>query len=626
VVVANGFVYYTFDTKGSAPTEWLYQVPVNGGQPTVVANFNANSSSAFGALPSAGVTMAGGSIAGVTTSGGANGYGDVFELDPNTGRITDAGDFSADTGLPFRTCVNSAGNIYGAAYQTASGAKNAQSMTLFSVTSLKTDRWTGMGKDDNWSTDDNWSDMAPTSGDFLVFPANTPHEANTDNIPGLTVAGIEIEGESWLEGTEPLALQGNLKVDEGAGKPKLYLPLTLTANTNFVVGASAALQCESTITGKGMLTVGGLSGANGIYGLIYLYSDLATNLTLDSGTRVFQGVTGAASITVNGGSLLSSKTSDFSGNIILQGGIIGVAGNNPLGTGDLTVNAGSSTAYGGSTGNAAAATLDNLLIMKSGKLAWTLGSLYLGGPVTVAGKSEIEADQLTPFATVVRLAGKVGYNDTPGAVLTLGNAGTPGKIFLSGSLYTNVNVTGNVNLAGSLDGSGSLTLSNSRSLLVSAQSLPHYSGKIIVQAGTIAVSGTDPLGIGALLVTSTGPVQFDIKKSAQLRNKVVTGNATLFVDPVGKGATAVLTLTGLVTANPGLAIDAASTATLTFAKGSSIAGGFTWDGDGTLNLGGKLAGNSVIAVKNGTANKLSTFSGNWKNVEAFSPGKKKPPE
>jgi uncharacterized repeat protein (TIGR03803 family) len=91
-----------------------------------------------GAVPAAALTWdLQGNLYGTTSEGGANGYGNVFELNPTTGNFTSLHDFTggADGGKSYSgVIVDNKGNVWGAASAGGSAAAPGGYGTLFVIT------------------------------------------------------------------------------------------------------------------------------------------------------------------------------------------------------------------------------------------------------------------------------------------------------------------------------------------------------------------------------------------------------------------------------------------------------------------------------------------------------------
>ena len=279
--------------------------------------------------------------------------------------------------------------------------------------------WTGGGVDSNWSTGANWQDgVAPTSAStlVLVFGSGKPQLTNIDNIPGLSVAEIELSGGYSISGDAiTLAGSGGVGIDSQTGTNTFSDAITLGANLTFTQDAGQ-LNLGGVISGSQDLTKGGpgtlvLGGANtytgtttisagtlqeGASNAIPSTSDVTDNGTLDlggysptigalsgSGT-VTSSVAGSVTLTVgatnhsgtfsgviqNGGGTVAltktdtgtetlSGTNTYSGATIIDAGTLSISADANLGTapgsamnGSLIINGGTLAITGSFTLNA----------------------------------------------------------------------------------------------------------------------------------------------------------------------------------------------------------------------------------------------------------------------------------
>ncbi|HET6883109.1 MAG TPA: autotransporter-associated beta strand repeat-containing protein, partial [Pirellulales bacterium] len=271
---------------------------------------------------------------------------------------------------------------------------------------LSTLTWTG-AIDGNWSTNSsgntNWSsNLVPTSGDTLIFPAGAPHLTNTDDIPNLTVNSVSFTGASGgynIGGSDPLTISAGVTASNTAGTNTMNLPIVLGATQSFNVSSGA------------QLNVGGVvSGSNG------LLKDGAGTLDLLAADTYNGGTT------VDAGSLLVDGTI---GNVSLTGGSLGGTGT----VGVVTATGGTLSPGGVSNPgvlSSAAVTLNSS----------TTFSALLDG--TTAGNGPSNYSQLKAGGAVnlgsATLAATLGFPLTTNASFTLIQAtGTISGTFAQGS-------------------------------------------------------------------------------------------------------------------------------------------------------------------------------------------------
>src|SRR6478672_2997136 len=104
--------------------------------------------------------------------------------------------------------------------------------------------WDGGGADDNWRTAGNWvDDIAPVSGDDLVFPAVAAKYTSSNNMPfGSTVRSMTFEGGTYTISGSPLLPQ---RLSDGLtvldGTQTINIVLQLTAPETFTSSGAAAV-------------------------------------------------------------------------------------------------------------------------------------------------------------------------------------------------------------------------------------------------------------------------------------------------------------------------------------------------------------------------------------------------
>jgi autotransporter-associated beta strand protein len=124
--------------------------------------------------------------------------------------------------------------------------------------------WSGLGKDNHWSTGANWFGGVAPSGslDDLVFPHGVPQKATVDDISGTgsgnpTFNSITIADSYTLSGNIPLTLanpsgSGSVIVTAGSQGVLISIPVDLAATTSgqfFTVNNGADLTLTKALTG-----------------------------------------------------------------------------------------------------------------------------------------------------------------------------------------------------------------------------------------------------------------------------------------------------------------------------------------------------------------------------------------
>ena len=169
-----------------------------------------------------------------------------------------------------------------------------------------TKTWDGGGADTNWGTAANWStDVAPVSGDDLVFPAAAAQQTNNNNLFFLTsFNSIAVEGGTYTFGGNPIRLTNGLTVSSGT--QTINFAITLSGAQTFFADTGATATIVILSLGSSALTIDGA----GIVGI---------GLISGSGPVIKNGTGAGAIITATG----------FSGGITLHDGFFVVDANIP---------------------------------------------------------------------------------------------------------------------------------------------------------------------------------------------------------------------------------------------------------------------------------------------------------
>ena len=229
------------------------------------------------------------------------------------------------------------------------------SVNTFAVTKI----WDGGGADANWNTAANWStDVAPVTGDDLVFPADALQQANNNNFFFLTsFRSISVEGGAYTFSGNPIRLTNGITVTTGTQTFNFAITLSgaqtffadTGATTTIVilsVGSSALTFDGPGITGIGLISgsgsvtkngpgAGGIITASGYSGVITLNDGIfIVDANIPNSPVVIQGAipTGTPSISGFGGTGTVGTTTVTSG--VISAGTL----NSP--TGVLNINNG----------------------------------------------------------------------------------------------------------------------------------------------------------------------------------------------------------------------------------------------------------------------------------------------
>ncbi len=332
--------------------------------------------------------------------------------------------------------------------------------------------WDGGGADDNWRTAANWiNDIAPVSGDDLVFPAVATKYTSSNNLTLFsTVRSMTFEGGNYTISGSPLLLSHGIVVTDG--NQAINLVISLTAPQTFAATNSTAIGIvAAALLGGNTLTVDGAGG-------------IGLGLISGSGQFVKNG---------SGGALISSA-SGYSGQITENQGVLIVDAAIPSST--VTVNV-----------LTAASTFDLSLFGLSDKVddrfspgeGLSPGAGGLGGTGTVGAvnvvSGYISAGTLTSPTGILNTGSLDFGND--GAFLAKLNGATAGE-----NGHDQLNVTGTV------------TLNNAQlQLLPSETTFPRVKRPLVIirNDGTDSVSGTFlNAPEGAFVLSQSGTMRFRI--------------------------------------------------------------------------------------------------------------------
>lgn len=178
----------------------------------------------------------------------------------------------------------------------------------------------------NWSDAGNWNtNHVPVDGDTLVFPDLAAHKTNTNDIAGLDLAAIRLNGLNYVIGGNAVTLSAGLSSAAPVGAAfdvgPIFTPaITLTATQSFTNNGAHVVELDGALSFAGFtLTTSG----SGDFTIIGALSGVATSKLTKSGA---------------GALLLSGISSGFGGAVALNAGSLFVDGN--LGNAEFTVSGG----------------------------------------------------------------------------------------------------------------------------------------------------------------------------------------------------------------------------------------------------------------------------------------------
>jgi uncharacterized repeat protein (TIGR03803 family) len=470
VMDSRGNVYGTTSSGGAYGDGTVFELVKGSGTITALASFDGTD----GANPQAGVILdSAGNLYGTTSSGGASGYGTVFELFNGSGALTTLATFNGTNGAgPSALVMDSGGLLYG----TTAGGGASGIGTVFEVPGVVVppDQWTGanFAVDTNWSDGANWSlGVPPIPGQAAVFTNNASVKSFTSTVDaGFThaIGGLDIDG-SW---------GGTITVNS---------PLSVSGNFTLASG---------TFGGSGAVTIGGTASQ-------------WTGGQIDLGSGGFTN-TGVLAVDTSGGTLVLAGAG-----ILTNTGTMSEAGKNSLelengavlsnavgATFDLTNNGGVSQSGGGTlanagtlekTGGAGTSAVATTSLGNTGTVVVTTGTLDV-----TAAVAQVSGRTLTAGAWTVSGSSTLDITSA-GSLSTLG-AGT--QVTLDGANATFTNLRG----LRTIDKGAGLSLLGGASLPTRA-ALTNRGALTLGPGSTLTVSGSfTQASTGALAVTSTSQV------------------------------------------------------------------------------------------------------------------------
>lgn len=280
-----------------------------------------------------------------------------------------------------------------------------------------TKTWTGGGSDDNWSTSANWSPSgAPIDGDAVVFTNGGTTLSSTNDITGLELASISMNG---------------------TGTESVYISLDEDTTINGDITSTIATNSGSALLGSGDLTLGadvtvtnvGLAGGGDVILNSHALTMVTNSAYTDSVIAIDKRITGSGTFNIdirNSISLFLADSGDvpsgnnYSGTTNLITGLVttssGVTASAMFGT--STINIGPTATlslYAGTGGsftftnaiNLAAATVGQSGFLSAQVYVWAgASSQTINIPnITLAGNARFDLNDLGFSNVVVNLAG-----------------------------------------------------------------------------------------------------------------------------------------------------------------------------------------------------------------------------
>ncbi len=512
----------------------------------------------------------------------------------------------------------------------------------------------------SWSVGTNWSgDVAPVTGDDLVFPSGTSNKSNTNDLtPNTIFNSITFSDSGYtLSGNSIILRQGLAGITDSStsGGNEIALDIRLDATRDiFVTNANESLTISGKIAGVGGINKEGvgtliLSGANTFGGILKINIgvvnarnsralgtflagtevvggaalELEGNINISyealalrgwgvsgtggalrniSGTNTFNGLITLSSA---GGTVIKSD----SGTLHLKGGINAAAalifdgaGNitfstTPIsGAGTITKNGAGTVTYNFPNTNTGATTIN------AGTLLYGVDNAILSGAITVTGGT-------LDIATFSDMVGAVtlGTLDLANGTIT----GTTGM--LSSATWTVYNGTISAIIAGQ---AGTLTKSTTGTVVLTRAN--QYTGATTVSAGILEIQDSMSLGVidGTTSVAAGATLQINGTGLSIPEYISIAGTGHLYTGAL-RNKTGNNTITGLITLGtvPMIMSDSGTTLTIDTKGLSATTVSLTIGGEGNTTFTGTapIYGTTAALTKNGsgilTIQSFSNFTG-----------------
>jgi autotransporter-associated beta strand protein len=367
------------------------------------------------------------------------------------------------------------------------------------------------------------------SGGLIIADTGT----TTLSGPGNTFSGLTNvqSGTLQLQCTSGSAIPGNLTIAGATVRLKANNQIASTATVTLTGSAlldthsfsntiaALSLASNSVTTGTGTLTLTGNVTDSGT-------STISGNLNLGGTSQTFQVNSGAIltiSAAVSGGSLTKSGSgtlvlsnrNSYTGGTTLSAGTLTAGNNSALGSGTLTLQAGTLSASGG------AVSLANPVTVAGNVTIGGSSAMTLSGALTLTGNRTLTVSN-TGLTTI---AGAIGQSTSglgltkagPGTlVLSASNTYTGLTTVSGGTLLVNGSITGSVSVSGgaTLGGSGTtgaVTVASTGVLLPGSSGQPGKlsTGGVTMNGGanfTVALNGPTPGSGGYSQLVVSGAV------------------------------------------------------------------------------------------------------------------------
>jgi len=373
-----------------------------------------------------------------------------------------------------------------------------------------------------------------------------------------------------------------------------FNPITLAGGTTLAVTGATTIDNGITLTGAAAISN-------------------TANATIDG------VISGGHNLTKAGAGVLTLAKDNTYAATNVDAGTLSVSSDSNLGSGAITLAAGTTLAINGATtidnaialmgattiSSTANATIDGVIsgahnLTKTGAATLTLAAnnTYSGNTIVSAGGLTLTGGSSIGDGSAVSVAS--------GATLTLGGGSeTIGSLLGDGNVVLGYNLTTGGNNAsttfsGVISGTGNgITKIGSGTFTLSGSST--YTGSTTVSAGTLALSGENAISDVSAVIVSSGAT-LSLKASETLGSLAGAGNVSLngFTLSSGGNNTST-TLSGQLNGSGGFTKTGSGTLTLSGSNSGSFTGGTTVSGGGTLSVtNDNNLGSGTLSINNST--------------------------
>jgi outer membrane autotransporter protein len=403
------------------------------------------------------------------------------------------------------------------------------SFTLLSGVSAQITTWTSPATTGNWSTAGNWDNGAPVNGTgtAVVFPsiAQPPGQGaliidTFQDIVGLTINSL------------------SFSITDSPTTYTVEAPVGTTLPTLTFDGVNPTISLTTSGTFPTFPLFQDIAGMN-----VVLNQNLRINDASVVGGLTFNDsiITGSGSLTYNGtttSSLTLTDVSTFSGGTTITAGVLSVGSQSALGTGNLTMNTGTTlTTFQSFSGN----LVNSILLNGNATIDTSTFGINLGGNITASSGSTIVTFAGTSQASF-RGTGTLQVPATVNSGATL--LGDPALINNAPIFTTDITNNGSVifeqyagdtSYANTMTGTGTASVFGTSTLTIAS---PGSLRVPVIVAGGAKLAGTATTLLRDISVATGATVTFN-QTAAGTYSHAISGTGQAIV-----GGTAPLTISG----------------------------------------------------------------------------------